>query len=760
QDGEEVAPGCIRIAPPGLNISTADGRIHLSQPDAGVGPKPSVDYLFNALADDYGENAVGVILSGTGTDGAGGIRAIKAGGGITIAQEAATAKFNGMPQAAIDTRLVDLVLPPDRIGLELPELFDHPPRLGRDEEGLSDDINGVLRLIKRSTGNDFTEYKPNTISRRVKRRMAVNKIDKLGDYIHYLEHSEREVELLNQDILVSVTSFFRDPEAFEALGNALEKLVESKRYGDEIRIWVAGCASGEEAYSVAIQLDRVLGGRRGEFRVQVFGTDLDGDAIVRARKGIYPAISLEELDPGIVDRYFIRAENAFQVSKEVREMVVFARHNLVKDPPFSRVDLVSCRNVLIYFQNSLQRRVLPMFHYVMNPGGYLFLGRSESVGQYGELFEPLFKGEKIFRRRASVGGGYALQTEQEFPQRAYQPKSDAGPQKKIEFTLRDTMNQALADAYAHPAVLVDEQMQIRHVRGDVTPFLRIVQGDLDLNVFSLIRDELRLDLRALVYKASREHQALHSHTLHLHDGEEHQAVVLHARPVKVDELAPDMLLLAFEQQETASQEAEFCRAPGGPSDDPRLRELEQELAATKEHLQTTVEELETANEELQSLNEELQSSNEELQSSNEELETSNEELQSTNEELTTVNEEFQVKSAELTEANTYLQNILGNLDFALLVVDRNLHITRFNPPSQDLFEISALEVGQVLTSIPTRLELPNLRDDVKQVITSSEPYSRTVNDGTRTYEMRILPCFSDHSDTIGALLMFHGEATE
>ena len=754
EDGEELVPGRIHVAPPGYNVSIRDDRIHLSQPDTGVGPKPSIDHLFSSLAEEYGDNAVGVILSGTGTDGAGGIRAIKAGGGITIVQEVSTAKFNGMPQAAVDTRLVDLVLPPDQIGLELPDLVDHPPRLGPSDEDISGDIQGVLRLLQRRTGTDFSEYKPNTIARRVKRRMAVNKLESLADYVHYLEHSESEVELLNQDVLVSVTSFFRDPEAFEALGSVLERLVESKQYGDEIRVWVAGCASGEEAYSVAIQLDRALGGRRGECRVQIFGTDLDEDAIVRARKAVYPAMSLEELDPSIVDRYFIRTENAFQVSKEIREMVVFARHNLIKDPPFSRVDLVSCRNVLIYFQNSLQQRVLPMFHYVINPGGYLFLGRSESVGRYGDLFEPAYKREKIFRRKLTVGHGYALQTEREFPQRVYQPKQEPRPQQQIEFTLRDTMNQALAEAYSHPAVLVDEQMQIRHVRGDVTPFLRIVPGDLDLNVFSLIRDELRLDLRALTFKALREHQVLQSHTLRLPDQDENPAVVLHVRPVKVDELAPDMLLIAFEQPAATDPGAAVAGAPVGDADDPRLRELERELAATKQHLQTTVEELETANEELQSLNEELQSSNEELQSSNEELETSNEELQSTNEELTTVNEELQVKSAELTEANTYLQNILGNLGFALLVVDRNLHVTRFNPPSQDLFEISDLEVGQVLTSVATRLELPNLRDDVKRVLESSEPHSRTVRDGDTSYWMRIVPCFSDHADTIGAILMF------
>ena len=756
--GQEVSPGEIYLCPPGKNVTIAAGKLKLSNPTAPIGPKPSVDYFFTSLAEDKGENAVGIILSGTGSDGAGGIRALKAGGGITIVQDPATSKFNGMPQSAISTRHVDLVLPPEKIGLELIEITRHPRGnfLTLQEGEVPDDMHRILRMLLARTGADFADYKVNTLERRIKRRMAIHKLDTLPDYLAYLEKSANELDLLQQDILISVTAFFRDEEAFRSLESALKGLIESKNPGDDIRIWIAGCASGEEPYSIAILLDRLLGARKSEFHIQIFGTDLDEDAILRARKGIYPDSSIAEVDEAILERYFSRVESSFQVVKGIREMVVFAKQNMLKDPPFSRLDLISCRNVLIYFQARVQKRLLPMFHYVLNPGGYLFLGKSESIGEFADLFEPLNKRWKVFRRKGTLPSSQqGLQDY--FPTTRYQPNMEAFKPEKAP-TIKDLIHSAIMEVYSPCGVLIDERLQLRHVLGDVDPYLRLRPGDADLNIVNLARDELRLDVRTLVYKAARERLPLRSGRLRMPGKEGDRAINIHVRPLVQADPANGALLVLFEEDLLPSDVPAFTAEAG--SEDPRLRELEEELAMTRERLQTTVEELETANEELQSLNEELQSANEELQSSNEELETANEELQSTNEELTTVNEELQVKSAELAAANTDMENILGSVGDPLLVVDKDLKVTRFTPQARKLFSLSSLDVGQVITTIPCRLALPTLRDDLLKVIDLEEPLERVIESNGVIYQMRVLPYFSEHQNSSGAVLVFHDQTRQ
>ncbi len=403
-DGASIEANHIYITPPGKDVTLSRGRLILSKPLADIGPKPSVDYFFTSLAEEQGDRAVGVILSGTGSDGSHGIRAIKAGGGITIVQTEESAKYNGMPHAAIETGHVDIVLNPENIGPELASLTSYPRLIPRTpaEQEIPLNLNHILTMINDNVGVDFSDYKMPTINRRIGRRMALHKISSIADYVNYIKREPGELDSLFKDILISVTGFFRDGEAFQSLYRIFEKIIENKKSGDSIRFWIPGCATGEEVYSIAIILAEILGSSINKYNIQIFGTDLDGDAILRARKGLYPSATTADMEKRLIEKYFINKESSVQIIKSIREMIVFARQNLTKDPPFSHLDFISCRNLLIYFNTTLQRKLVQMFHYVLNPGGILFLGKSETIGQFSELFEPAVKKWKIYRRRDTL----------------------------------------------------------------------------------------------------------------------------------------------------------------------------------------------------------------------------------------------------------------------------------------------------------------------------------------------------------------------
>lgn len=750
---EQLRAGRIYVTPPGRNVTVNKGQLQLTKTTGLVGPKPSVDRFFTSLAEAKGERAVGIILSGTGSDGAAGVRAIKAHGGFTIAQAIESAKFDGMPNAAINTGDVDLALPPFRIGPELLDLLRYPTStpLSMPEEETLGDVQGILQLLLSRTGCDFSDYKGNTLNRRIQRRMAINKLSTLNEYRRFIEVSTKETWDLFRDILVSVTAFFRDPEAFSELDKALQSIVAKKTQRDQIRIWVPGCATGEEAYSIAILLDRLLWQRKLTLPVQIFGTDLDENAILHARRGVYPSTSLAGVAHELRKKYFINARNSYQVSKKLREMVVFARHDLVKDPPFSHLDLISCRNVLIYFRDRLQHKLIPAFYQVLEPGGYLFLGKSESISTFTELFEPLHKKWKLFQRRANKAPS---ELEREYRPYRY-PVAPTQSRRKPDQrrSMHEIVNQAIADAYAPSAIVVDDRMQVRHVRGDVSAYLRLSPGDMDLNVLKMARDELRADLRALLYRVNRDRKPLRSRKIPIRGGEASSIVTLYARPIQTEEEGSWLIALVFEE-ECAAQIDESEVPVVDLSGDARIAELEKELIDTREQLQTTVEELETTNEELQSTNEELQSANEELHSANEELETSNEELQSANEELRTLNEALQTKSAELASIHADVENVLKNIGFPMLVVNRDLRITRVTPGASELFDVSSLEIQPVVTSVPTKLELPDLREQLVGVIEDKNIVQRELTLGETVYWMRLLPYYSEENVPSGALIMF------
>jgi two-component system CheB/CheR fusion protein len=655
EDKEHLEGGVLYIIPPGKDAYLKDHAITLKSA-TGIGPKPSINRLFVSMAEELGEQAVGVILSGTGSDGAHGIRAIKAEGGITIAQDEQTAKFPSMPMSAIETSNIDIIMKPEDIGKRLLGLIQYPRQIpDQEKENLDDNdfLGRILIAILNQTGTDFRDYKPTTIYRRIERRMAIHKIFDLQSYLSYLESEPEEIQQLHKDILISVTDFFRDTEAFNSLKEYLPKLIDPNK--GEFRVWVPGCATGQEAYSIAILLAEHLGNRITHFNIQIFATDLDDDALAVARQGIYPASLTTQIDQKILEKYFSYANESWQLKNSIRDMVLFARHNVIKDPPFSHLDLISCRNLLIYFNPDLQKKVLQLFHYALRPDALLFLGKSETTGSCEQLYIPVERQERIYRKRNGV--------------RSRIPSVDIGLSRLSEvsdqFSLlvrqtkeqpvspRQMLQDRLIDIFSPDCIILDSLHNINYVQGDVSLYLRFNQGRMGLSIFDLVLPELRQELRALIYKARREADTLvKSRKINTQYSSESLTVQVKAKYFERDA----EFILIFEN-EPVQQNIQL------PKDEEidqqlliRIKSLEEELKETSESLQTTIEELETSNEELQSTYEEAQSTNEELYTSTEELQTSNEELQSANEELRTLNEEISTKSQELEKANLKLQD--------------------------------------------------------------------------------------------------------
>lgn len=748
RDNLAIAPNRIYVTPQNTNIEYVAGRLELSPPSGGAHPKPSVDVLLTSIAEHAGDRAVAVILSGTGSDGALGVRAIKAAGGYTYAQDDNTAKYNGMPHAAVATGCVDFIMPPERIAEEVGNLAEI--ERGADAGTPPVDVSvyeEILKVLRLRTGTDFTRYKENTVRRRLQRRMAANHMTQAEHYLEFVKDHPDEADRAAQDILISVTSFFRDAEAFEKLERYVKKLLEKKQAGDQIRVWVAGCATGEEAFSIALLLYEQLGTTVVNYKIQVFATDIDLPALGKARKAVFHASAMSQLRPELVSKYFTESGDYYVLNKAVRDLVVIARQDITEDPPFLRLDLISCRNLLIYFKSALQNKILEIFHYALNEGGYLFLGKSESARQGQELYQTVDAEARIYRRLSVVPRTRPVFKGQ--PSAPVEINSRAAPKKTSP---AEHLLNALMAAYAPPAVLVDSRLNILQVHGDVHPYLRIPAGDLDWQLHKLLRRELRLDARALITKAKREKTAVHTPWVRLAEGDASVRVAVHPLPAQA--LEENLYTVSFERKDTELIEHGDAGDAGVRDVDAHITELEHELTATREHLQTAIEELETSNEELQSVNEELQSANEELQSTNEELETANEELQSTNEELTTVNDELQLKSAELTASHNDLENVKDSLSFALIVVDTELRVRLHNPIAARLFKFGGRHSHPVITSVSSKLDLPRLRENILKVIKTGTPYAQQI-EGKHIYLFSIVPYRqADKKGVSGAILTF------
>jgi two-component system CheB/CheR fusion protein len=754
RDGVRLAANRIYITPPNCDITVRDDAIVLQRPHADRGPKPSVNVLFESLARAYGTRAIAIVLSGTGSDGAAGIRAIKAAGGLAIVQNEESAKYNGMPQAAIETGLVDVILAPDAIGAQLPQIAAAPRDFAPPAPPVvqRSDIEEIFALLNERHGIDLKNYKPGTVQRRVESRIAATRMSNTAAFLALLRAKPNELDRLAQAIMIPVTSFFRDPEVFDALGTALDGLLVGGDRSGPLRVWIPGCSTGEEAYSIAIALVEAIERTRTARKVQIFATDIDEDAISVGRRGVYPYDALAAVDPHLVQKYFVDTGEAYQVAKEVRERLVFAKHNLLRQPPFLRVDLVSCRNLLIYFKAEINAQLIALFHRALRVDGLLLLGKSETLGAHSELFEPIDRKAKLSRRRGIPAG--AEPSVRNFAQLgAIYPGARPRVEIPPRMSTQTLIERALAEAFAPKSVLVDENLTLLQAHGAVGEILQITAGKPDLSIASLVPRHLGTMIRSLLHKTKREGQACEATEIDPEDG---RGVRVAVRPVPVPGENLQYYLVSFLDAPTTL--GATLSEPGRVSDQATV-EMRHELTAAREHLQTVTEELETANEELQSANEELQSANEELQSTNEELETSNEELQSTNEELQTINEELEQKSSELHEANTDLLNIQNSIAAPLVVVDRMGRARRFNAAAAEIFGLTVDNLADGVLRIRQQTNVEDLVARIDNVLQRGRTYERQVAFAGRDYQLGIVANRDDTDATIGALLFFY-ENTE
>jgi len=758
KDRTRVEPNHVYVIPPNYEMTILDGVLQLAHSGEHRMVRTTVDTFLRSLAKDQGSNAIGVVLSGTASDGTNGLSAIKGEGGITFAQDS-SAKYDGMPASAIAAGCVDMVLPPEGIAKELVRIARHPYVQGealsleQDGGGRAAQMGQVFSLLRRTTRVDFSEYKPPTIGRRVARRMALHKIESLGDYVSLLQRDRVELNSLYQDLLINVTSFFRDSEAFEALKAVVypQLLKHRDQSGAPIRIWVPGCSTGEETYSHAITLTEYLAEERIEAPVQIFGTDLSEIAIQRARSGIYKETIESDVSPVRLRRFFHKVDSGYQISKTIRDLCIFSTQNVFNDPPFSRIDLISCRNVMIYLSQSLQKRVIPVFHYALNPNGFLMIGNTEGlVGPGSELFEIAERKQKIYRRKAvptPVTFGFSIHMS-EPPTSLDHGVNDsrAAEPGRLPADLQRESDRMLLARYAPPSVVVNDLLEIVQTRGHTGSYLELPTGKISMNVLKMARPGLLYELQNAIEEARKTGiDALRNDVVVEGDGST-KTITVRVSPFRTPVQDKTSFLVVFEPARGSEGPASEA-VPLPLNDDERtikdkqIAQLKQELAATKEYLQSIIEAMEATNEELQSANEEIQSGNEELQSTNEELQTSKEELESANEELHTVNEEMQHRNELLNQANNDLNNLLNSVNLPMVMVGPELNIRRFTPQAGKVLGLAASDVGRPITRL--RLNLVDVRDLEQlmlNVIAEVRPEHKVIKDVEgRSCDLRLTP---------------------
>ncbi len=755
-----LTPDRVHVIPPNRDMAIFHGTLQLSVPELPRGQRMPIDAFLRSLAEDQGEHAIGIILSGTGTDGTLGLRAILGSGGVALVQEPATAKYDGMPTSAIQAGYATHVLPVEKMPQIL--LADMHSQAVQHEmpptPTAASGMKRILMLLRSATGHDFSQYKKSTIGRRIERRMSQHNIEDTEVYARYLKEHPSEVQTLFKELLINVTSFFRDPEAFVSMKqDVLPQLLAGKPEDYVFRVWVAGCATGEEAYSIAILLREYMDETRQEFKVQIYSTDLDDDAIALARAGTYPPNISQDVHPERLRRFFIKEDTGYRVKKDIREMVVFAIQNVIKDPPFTRLDLLSCRNLMIYLEPELQNRLIPAFHYALKPGGVLFLSPSESIGNHPELFAPLNRKWKFYRATSSVASTRAVMSSGLSWTGDSNAKGQSEVIKKIKETnFAELSKRVLLQAYAPASVVTDMKGNILFVHGDTGKYLRPAPGQATLNVVDMARDGLQLELRAALNHAGQGVPTL-SRELNITTNGDFQAVSLSLRPLPDTDADEKLLLVSFQDMAHAApgRPGRGKGVASGRGELRRVEELERDLAYTRENLQATIEEQQASNEELKSANEELQSTNEELQSTNEELETSKEELQSVNEELVTVNAELQAKIEQLAGMQNDMKNLLDNINIGTVFLDHKLLIRRFTREAAQVYRLVASDVGRPLGDIKSDLEGEDLLADARGVLESLVPREHEVRTtGGTWYLARIQPYRTLDNVIEGVVLTF------
>jgi two-component system CheB/CheR fusion protein len=764
-DGMEVRPNCVYIIPPNKDISILHGTLQLLEPTAPRGLRTPIDFFFRHLAEDQKEKSICIILSGMGTDGTLGLKTIKENFGMVMAQDPSTAKFEGMPQSAIGTGLVDYIAPAEELPARLMSyvnrsskaLVKRPPAEGKPPSALQK----IFVLLRAQTGQDFSFYKSNTIYRRVERRMHIHQIADISQYVRYLQHNPHEIELLFKELIIGVTNFFRDPEAFEVLKQKIiPQLLKGKTKRSVVRIWVSGCSTGEEAYSIAIIFSEYFEElkQKGSVKIQIFATDIDRDAIDKARQGVYPANISADVSPERLERFFIKDDARYRIKKEIREMVVFAQQNIIMDPPFTKLDLLCCRNLLIYLTPEMHKRLLPLFHYSLYPGGILFLGSSESIGSFNDLFSVLDNKWKIFKSKetSSVLTGMVDLPSSLVSHEVNEPLHAGNVSRGVETNIPEMTQRILLEKFAPPAVLVNEKGDIVYITGRTGKYLEPAVGKANMNIFAMAREGLRHELGNAIRKAMAKKTEIIQKEIRVKTDSDYRVINLTVKPISEPEGMRGLLMIVFEDVMTPPKTPSLrIKTRLSPKHNTIIENLETDLKHTKETLQSTIEEMETTQEELKSANEELQSTNEELQSTNEELTTSKEEMQSLNEELMTVNNELQAKVDELSQSNNDMRNLLNSTDIATIFLDNDLNVKRFTSQATRLINLIQTDVGRPITHLVTNLHYQDLLKDVKEVLETL--VFREIPVQTKDnhwYLMRIMPYRTIDNVIDGAVMTF------
>ncbi|MBD2153381.1 chemotaxis protein CheB [Leptolyngbya sp. FACHB-16] len=766
QDGMVVAPNQVYVIPPNFSMTIAQGVLRLEPRSKANGVFMSVDMFLLSLAEERGNKAIGVILSGGDSDGTRGIQAIKGAGGVTFAQCENTAQVGSMPNTAIATGQVDFVLPPDQIAAKLAEISLHPyitqtpPPLELEAIPAENEnsLTVIFSLLRKATGVDFTHYKQTTLGRRIQRRMVLYRLESLEDYARYLQSNPPEVIALYQDCLIHVTSFFRDPESFDALKNLVfPAILKERSPGNPIRIWVAGCSTGEEAYSIAICLLEFLADQQPRVPIQIYATDISETAIEHARSGIYTVSQVANVSPQRLYRFFAQVEGGYQVSKAVREVCVFARQNLISDPPFSRLDLISCRNVLIYLGNPLQKKLLPILHYGLKPTGFLMVGTSETVGDFTDLFALCDKKNKIYAKKLTTARPNLDLTASSYPSTIMEPQPLEPEHLPNDLELQREADRIVLNEYAPAGVVVDSNLEILQFRGKTSPYLEPIPGRASLNLLRMTKGELRRELESAMYQAKQQKLPVKRDGLQVRESDRIRSITINVTPLQVGQNQSCFLVL-FESATTL----ELTAAPGDGSpstkrktpDVQEIDRLKQELTMTREHLQSIIEEQQATNQDLRAANEEILSSNEELQSTNEELETAKEEIQAANEELNTVNDELRRRTQEATQISNDLQNLLNSIHIPILMLGSDLQIRQFTPAMEGIFNLISTDIGRPLSDITHKLNVPNLEQQILEVIRTLNLKTQEIQDRDgRWYHLRIRPYRTVDNKIDGAVLV-------
>jgi chemotaxis methyl-accepting protein methylase len=760
KDRTIVQPACVYVIPPNKEMSLLHGCLHLLDRIAPHGLRLPIDFFFRSLADDQQDRSVGVVLSGMGSDGTLGLRAIKEKGGVTFVQEPASAKCDGMPKSAADAGLADFVAPAEALPGKIIAYLQRAPLIAKPALAHAGKARSafekILILLREETGHDFSLYKNTSVYRRIERRMGIHQVDKIATYVRFLQENPQEVRLLFKELLIGVTSFFRDSTPWEKLKTeVIPAILKDRTPSRALRAWVIGCATGEEAYSLAIVFKEALEQLKPtkNFSLQIFATDLDGDAIEKARAAVYPPNIAADVSPERLDRFFIQVEHGYQITKTIRDMVIFAPHNLIRDPPFTKIDFVSCRNLLIYLSPELQKRLLPLFHYSLNPGGVLLLGNSETIGEFTDYFVPLDDKARLYRRNDFHLGT----TPTEYPP-AFVPGLNARQPPKTQkpaVNLQSLADQLLLQKYSPAAVLVNDKGDILYISGRTGKYLEPAAGKVNWNIFAMARESMRYELNGLFQKALGQTDAVTLKNVAVRTNGDTQVVDITVQAIAEPEVLRGSVMVVFRDVEAPPAAKVSDKAKRSSPAGTVLTRAEQELEQARHEVRLARDEMQIFQEEARSASEELQSTNEEMQSTNEELQSANEELQSTNEEMQTLNQELNVKAHDLSQLNNDMKNLLDSTELTTLFLDKALNVRLFTTGSNKIFRLVRGDVGRLITDIASDLFYSELADDAREVLRTLVSHEKevTTRDG-RWFLVRIMAYRTLENMIDGAVITF------